>query len=710
MNVECVDLETRLFIPGDAAPKMICMAWSDGTHERLLVPWEGEDPYDFFEAALKRHDTIIINQSIFFDLGVLCAERPHLISLVFARLESGHIRCVKVREQLIRIAVGEAKFVEAHDDGDDEDEDDEDTEEGNDVATKAVAKVFGQRIKTRFDLAATAKRWLGITLLKEGTWRKSYALLENVALKRWPPEAIEYPLKDARTPLNIWHRQEAWIKNSFPNGVLPGEIEANCAAWALHLMKIWGVRTCAEAVAKLTEELQRKVLWTTIGLMMLGVMRLGGTKAKPKAVSTKAEVQRRVTLAYTRRGLKVPFTDPTKKFPYGQVKTGKKVLEEFKAKPAGEKNLNDESLELLAEHNGYTKILSTYIPKYVARGVHVPINADWNVLVESFRISCANPNLTNPPRAGDVRRCFKARRTTPYGNTLYVSADYDQAELRSWAEVCQKMFGYSTMAEAFRNGVDPHLKLGAELLGISLEEAIVRYAAGDKIVEERRQFSKEPNFGLIGGMGGKKFAERAALKGIFLGPTEELAILAAKKIIVTWKNTWPEAKEYLAYFERNYSTPGMIIHPITGMIRGGCGYADGANHLFQHLTAIGAKLALWNLSKESYLDEKSPIYGARPILDMHDELFGEIPEWRAHEGAMRWGAVMQSSMETYIKSVPVKCTPVLTRRLYKGAKPVIVNGELVPSKPVYIDGKTKWVHDTGEEEQDMSMIDMRMAA
>ena len=188
-------------------------------------------------------------------------------------------------------------------------------------------------------------------------------------------------------------------------------------------------------------------------------------------------------------------------------------------------------------------------------------------------------------------------------------------------------------------------------------------------------------------MGAKKFAERAALKKI------KLSIDEAKKIRFAWMATWREAKQYLDYFADHYDKPGVIVHPITGMVRGGCGYADGANFLFQHLTAIGAKQALWDLTKECYVDHASPIFGARPVIDMHDEIIGEIDERRSSTGAMRWGAVMKTAMEKWIKRVPVKCTPVLSRRLYKGVKPVYVDGLLVPSKPVREGGKTKWVAD-----------------
>jgi hypothetical protein len=626
---------------------MVCMAWSDGESEKLLVPWEGEDPYKRFESIL-RSGALLVNQHVFFDLAILCNERPHLLPLVFEAIEDGRIRCVKVREQLIRIAAGQAKFIDIADD-EEADEDDD-----------------GEKMqKTRFDLAAIAKRWLGIEVAKEDTWRLSYAILRGIPIARWPEAAVEYSIKDTRVALAVWAAQEECIKDNFPDGVLPGEIEANQAAWALHLMKCWGVRTCPEAVAALTRDLQMKTLWTSIGLIMSGILRKGGTGAKPKAVETKAETQRRVSAAFEARGERVPTTAK------GNIKTAKKVLEDS----------GDKTLLALAEHKGLMKILGTYIPRYVAKGIDHPITADWNPLVESFRVSCSRPNLTNPPRVGEVRNCFKARE-----GTVFLSADFDQAELRSWAQVRLVMFGKCKMAEAFQRDLDPHLMLGAELLKISLEEAMERYANGDKDIDDKRQFSKEPNFGLIGGMGWRKFQERAAMKGIFLSDEE------AQEIRNTWMKTW-DAKPYLDYFSEHHSEPNRLIHPVTGFYRGECGYTDAANHMIQHLTAIGAKQALIDLSRECYIDSKSVLYGARPVIFMHDEIFGEIREEVAAEGAKRWGDVMRMGMEKWIKDVPTKCTPVLSRRLYKGCKPVFVDGVLVPSKPMIIDGKKKWVPD-----------------
>ena len=660
-----IDCETFLMTDGLAAPPLVCAAVSNGETDEILVPWEGESPHARFEQILRSGD-LLVNQHIFYDLGVLCAERPDLVPLVFEAIEKGLIRDVKVREQIIRIALGQAKFIE-EDDGGESDGESEDDEEGSGV------------IKTRFDLAAIAERWLDVKIEKEDTWRKSYAILYGIPLKRWPSQAKDYVCADSFYARGVWRKQQEWVDANFDDGQLPGEIEANCAAWALHLMKIWGVRTCPEAVAHLTWEMEWKALWLSIGLLMprvgeTTVLRRGGTGAKPKAVETKKVVQERIAVSFGKLGLELQYT------PTGQIKCGKKQLDDSK----------DPVLRALGEYKAVKKIIGTYIPRYVAKGTEVPITADWNPLVESYRISCAKPNLTNPPRAGDVRNCFKAR-----DGFVFVSADFDQAELRSWSQVELVMFGDSIMAEAFKNDVDPHLKLGAELLGWSLEDATRLFAEGDKEIENSRQFSKEPNFGLIGGMGWRKFKERAELKGIHL--TDEYA----EEVRNTWMKTW-NARRYLDYFSDNYSEPNLIVHPVTGMLRGGCGYSDGANHMFQHLTAIGAKQALWDLSKECYTDRKSVLYGARPIILMHDEIFGEIREEVAHEGALRWGEVMKMGMEKWVRDVPTKCTAVLSRRLFKGAKPVKLDGRLVPSKPAIVDGKKKWVPDLLEQAFEMA--------
>jgi hypothetical protein len=80
---------------------------------------------------------------------------------------------------------------------------------------------------------------------------------------------------------------------------------------------------------------------------------------------------------------------------------------------------------------------------------------------------------------------------------------------------------------------------------------------------------------------------------------------------------------------------------------------------------------------------------SRVVLFMHDEIMLETPEEYAFLVAPTLASIMVAGMAKFIPDVPITTTPVVMRRWYKGAKPVYVDGKLVPSKP---EGG-KWVAD-----------------
>ena len=45
---------------------------------------------------------------------------------------------------------------------------------------------------------------------------------------------------------------------------------------------------------------------------------------------------------------------------------------------------------------------------------------------------------------------------------------------------------------------------------------------------------------------------------------------------------------------------------LSGRVRGGCRFTQMCNTLFQGLAADGAKKALWDITRECYLDTASP--------------------------------------------------------------------------------------------------------
>jgi DNA polymerase I-like protein with 3'-5' exonuclease and polymerase domains len=294
--------------------------------------------------------------------------------------------------------------------------------------------------------------------------------------------------------------------------------------------------------------------------------------------------------------------------------------------------------------------------------------------MDTGRTSASKPNLQNPPRKGGVRECFVSRP-----GTCFVFTDYDTLELRALSQACLDILGRSKMAEALRRGEDLHLSLAAEMLGISVADALARQDSGDPQIAEYRQQAKPANFGFPGGMAAPSFREYAEGYGVKLSEAQ------AQDIRDAWFKKWPEMQDY-------FSHVGNLRDPLTqlrsGRLRGGASFTAAANGFFQGLAADGAKEALWRVAKECYTDPESPLWGCHPVLFLHDEIGLEVPDGNT-AAAERLAVVMREAMQAWIPDVPITCGPVMMRRWYKGAKAVRENGVLVPCKP---EGK-KWTLD-----------------
>lgn len=113
------------------------------------------------------------------------------------------------------------------------------------------------------------------------------------------------------------------------------------------------------------------------------------------------------------------------------------------------------------------------------------------------------------------------------------------------------------------------------------------------------------------------------------------------------------------------------------------------NSVFQGRAADGAKRAGWYIAKECYLDDPyrdgsgpTPLYGARPVLFVHDEFILEVPVATAHEATMRLSAVMIAGMREVVPDVKVGTEYAVATRWYKGAEAAYDESKrLVPWEP-----------------------------
>lgn len=661
MALVSLDLETHLIKPGMVMPRMVCLTYAiQAGAQGIVLRDEG---LALARGWLADPDAVVVGQNVCFDLGVLCAEDAAFVPLVYRALDDGRIRDTMIRQKMLDNATGDLKFLF-----------DEETE------------TFKQ---ANFSLQNLVYRHLKKFIPKGAdTWRLRYNELDGVPLDQWPEAATRYALGDAVDTLAVFEIQEAIVverlweafkwKMKAPDGrkvlppptdsVLPGEIDTMKAAWALYLMGAWGLRTDGEMVAKLKVDLEIEYAEAVGRAQAAGLVRANG-KRDMKAI--RAAVQGH----YLAHGLEVPLTEKS------QVSTDRDTL-------------NNGRYPSIAKHPGLVsvsdvvrvqKLLRTYLP-ILERGTTYPITPSYNVMVESFRTSCASPNIQNPPRKGGVRECF-VPRSEPFPH-VYIFADYSTLELRTLAQTCLDLFDYSRMADAIKAGRDLHIDMGIAILGgMNYDEAIARFKAGDPLLKEARQFAKALNFGAPGGLGAATFVEYARASGISINEAR------AKDLIALYKKNWPEMDDYFRYIGNLcQSDENEIWHPRTEMVRGNVRYTAAANHFFQHLAAIGAKDALYHVSRECYTNLVSPLYGSRPVFFLHDEIGMETPyadPVKASRAADRLSEIMVERMRVWCPDVPIEAGPVMMLRWFKGAEAVRVNGILVPSKP---DGK-EWVAD-----------------
>lgn len=633
------DSETFPIAPGQLCPQLVCGQFDDGNGQQVL---DHIQSVDYVRKVLKDESSILALHNGPYDLAVFCEEDPSLIPLVFDGYASGKIRDTLTRAQLYDIAKGSFS---------------------SNTHPRFYTDKAGARVKIQYTLAALVKRFLGWEMPKDDRIRLHYGDYFEVPVSEWPDEFVKYAKDDARGARDLFLHQSTLYSldegEEFP-GEMPTEILQNEAAWALHLMAVWGLRTDPERTYALKAKIEKQLAKIKKRLMRAGVMRPDGTKDM-------AFIQELVEDSYLKKGQDPPST------PGGKVATDKDTL----------KDAGRPILTLLASLSKLDKLRTTYIP-VLLQGIEHPINPRFKVLVESGRSSCEEPNFQNFPREGGVRECCVARK-----GRVFISCDFDTQELRSWAEACLVLVGKSEMAEALKRDEDIHISLAAELLHMSYEEAKKRYDEGDPELVKMRQFAKIPNFGLPGGLGVDTFVEYAKMNGVVIDKA------TAKQTVAAWKRRWPEAVAYFRIISAlvGRGDDGTVTLPHSGFVRGGIGYTQACNTFFQSHTAWASKKALVAVTRECFVDRDSPLYGSRGVSYVHDEIILETPEGKASDAATRLAGLMQSVMQTCLPNVPAKASAVITRRMYKGAKPVYVNGKMVPSKPVKEDGKTKWIQD-----------------
>ena len=234
-----------------------------------------------------------------------------------------------------------------------------------------------------------------------------------------------------------------------------------------------------------------------------------------------------------------------------------------------------------------------------------------------------------------------------------------------------------TLADRIRRGEDVHIATGAVVMGVDYGVAFAAYHDGDHDLhaeaKRARQVAKAANFGFPGGLGAGAFVHFARGYGIDL--TEgEAADLRAK-----WMSAIPEMNGYFNHIGQGTGFgPTAVRQFVSGRIRGGVGFCDGCNTLFQGIVADGAKAAAYEVARAAYTHDgaegrpSSPLFGCRPWVFIHDEIIMEAPDDpdALTAAADELSRLMVEALARYIPDVPITASPAAMARWHKDAEEV----------------------------------------
>lgn len=348
------DVETHPIRPGMLAPKLVCLSFAvrapNGNHSIGLVP--RERGIELFRQWLLDPRIVLIAHNATFDCGVMCAEDPSLVPLVFDAFADNRIRCTARRQEVVDVAAGMRKFRRGR----------------------------GRVTKTTYALVDLLKLYFDELRDKADTWQLKYGLLENIPVEQWPPEARQYAIDDSVDALRIYDAQTAAMVTYF-GAELPNQSEQQQAAWALHLQSMWGLRAERRATEHFVATCRREIATMEEALLhtsLLKVNRAGAIERTATGAPSKStrEIQARVVASFGRLGLPVPMTDPTGKFPDGQIRTNTDTL----------LLTDDAKLHALAAASTFVKHLGQWGPVLAAACLRV-ICSRYQVLMENGRTS-----------------------------------------------------------------------------------------------------------------------------------------------------------------------------------------------------------------------------------------------------------------------------------------------------------------------------------
>lgn len=306
----------------------------------------------------------------------------------------------------------------------------------------------------------------------------------------------------------------------------------------------------------------------------------------------------------------------------------------------------------------YDKFISTYLNRLIQDTTedYVRIHGNFNQAANdqgkggtvTGRLSSSNPNMQNIPSRDEIGE--RSRKLFVAGpNSNLIVADYNNFEMRLLGHYSNDQ----VIINAFAEGKDLHITMGAQLLGTEYDSLLERYVNGDPDAKRFRSLGKTLNFGITYGLGAKKL-----VRFLLVNNEYEISIDEAKRWIQLYDELYAGAYEWKArvrdfvrqhgyvatLYGRKRRLPGAFSRD-----RMERGYAErqAINTIIQG--SCGDIICKAMVALQPCLEG----LGGSLLLQVHDELLAEVPEGM-EEMAKR---IMETEMVGFVN--PILRCPLL---------------------------------------------------
>ncbi|CAM4134230.1 DNA polymerase I [Streptococcus penaeicida] len=265
----------------------------------------------------------------------------------------------------------------------------------------------------------------------------------------------------------------------------------------------------------------------------------------------------------------------------------------------------------ILDYRQITKLQSTYLiglQDYIMEDgkIHTRYVQD---LTQTGRLSSIDPNLQNIPIRMEQGRLIRKAFTASTQDSLLLSSDYSQIELRVLAHIS----GDDHLIAAFNENADIHTSTAMRVFGIDKEE--------DVTANDRRN-AKAVNFGIVYGISD-------------FGLSNNLGISRkqAREYIDTYFERYPGIKNYMDSIVREAKDKGYVetlfkrrreLPDINSRNFNVRSFAErtAINSPIQGSAADILKIAMINLDKAL----ENGAFKAQMLLQVHDEIVLEVPK------------------------------------------------------------------------------------